>query len=197
MTTRRRFPREQSRERMISAAEELIRANGYAEFNVKDVAAVLEMTPANIYSRFSSKLELADAVCLRYGRTLLAQLAEIATEIRPATLAFRRLLENNLDYIRISFHTSPHLHELVITSVLEEWASSRQFTDGFIDVLRRLFEAGMVDGSFRQDLAPDDAEIAFHACTAVLHPTFVRNLSAAEAKRRITATVDLLIRGLR
>src|SRR5215468_3280855 len=68
----------ETRERILAAAEELLRRHGIAKTTVVDVARALEMSHANVYRHFASKTELQDAVADRWLKAISQPLAKIA-----------------------------------------------------------------------------------------------------------------------
>ncbi|MBW8856399.1 MAG: helix-turn-helix transcriptional regulator, partial [Bradyrhizobium sp.] len=63
-----------TRERILTAAEELLRRHGLAKATVVDVARALEMSHANVYRHFASKTELQDAVAHRWLERIMTPL---------------------------------------------------------------------------------------------------------------------------
>src|SRR5215468_3515726 len=70
----------ETRERILNAAEELLRRHGPAKTTVVDVARALEMSHANVYRHFTSKTELQDAVAHRWLDKIMGPLREIVAE---------------------------------------------------------------------------------------------------------------------
>src|SRR5882724_3565633 len=66
------------RERILAAAEDLLRRHGLAKTTVVDVARALEMSHANVYRHFASKAELQDAVADRWLKAISRPLEKIA-----------------------------------------------------------------------------------------------------------------------
>ncbi len=60
------IPPSLTRERILTAAEELLRRHGPAKTTVADVARALGMSHANVYRHFASKAELRDVVAERW-----------------------------------------------------------------------------------------------------------------------------------
>jgi len=52
-----------TRARIMATAEALFRRLGFAKTTVGDIAAELEMSPANVYRFFSSKNAIVEAIC--------------------------------------------------------------------------------------------------------------------------------------
>jgi len=68
----------ETRERILKAAEDLLRRHGPAKTTVVDVARALDMSHANVYRHFASKTELQDAVADRWLKAISRPLEEIA-----------------------------------------------------------------------------------------------------------------------
>jgi AcrR family transcriptional regulator len=82
-----------SRERILEAAEDVLRRFGPEKANVVDVARALGVSHGSVYRHFASKAELRDAVVERWlGRTS-APLRTIAETEGPATERLRRWLD--------------------------------------------------------------------------------------------------------
>src|SRR3954464_11736380 len=54
-----------TRARIIETADALFRRLGFAKTAVADIAAELDMSPANVYRFFSSKNAIVEAICQR------------------------------------------------------------------------------------------------------------------------------------
>src|SRR4051794_22009923 len=73
-----------TRERIVAAAEELLRRHGPAKTTVTDVARSLGMSHANVYRHFASKTALQEAVAERWLARISEPLARIAAGAAPA-----------------------------------------------------------------------------------------------------------------
>jgi AcrR family transcriptional regulator len=75
---------EVTRERILEAAESVLRRHGLAKTTVVDVARALDMSHANVYRHFESKAALLDALVERWLTTVSRPLAAIAERRAPA-----------------------------------------------------------------------------------------------------------------
>ena len=80
-------PRLDTRERILDAAELMLRRHGPAKATVVDVARALKMSHANVYRHFASKAALRDAVAERWLDKVSGPLDAIVTG--PGTAAAR------------------------------------------------------------------------------------------------------------
>ena len=54
-----------TRDRIMDVADRLFRQVGFAKTTVADIAAELDMSPANVYRFFASKNAIVEAICRR------------------------------------------------------------------------------------------------------------------------------------
>jgi AcrR family transcriptional regulator len=87
-----------TRARIVETAEVLFRRLGFAKTAVADIAAELQMSPANVYRFFPSKTAIVQAICQR----CLSQVEEAAWTIArskvPAAQRIERLILAILAY---------------------------------------------------------------------------------------------------
>src|SRR4249919_3016690 len=76
-------------ERILVAAEEVLRRYGPAKANVVDVARALDVSHGSVYRHFPSKAALRDAVTERWLARLSAPLEEAAQPTAPAAERLR------------------------------------------------------------------------------------------------------------
>src|ERR1700690_4525699 len=79
-----------TRERILEAAEDVLRRFGPAKATVVDVARSLGVSHGSVYRFFASKAALRDAVTKRWLERVSGPLAKIASEDGPAPARLRR-----------------------------------------------------------------------------------------------------------
>jgi AcrR family transcriptional regulator len=80
-------------ERILEAAEDVLRRFGPAKATVVHVARALEVSHGSVYRHFPSKAALRDAVAERWLARISEPLEAVAREDGPATERLRRWLE--------------------------------------------------------------------------------------------------------
>src|SRR4051794_21726552 len=80
--------RNDTAERILDVAEELLQVRGFNAFSYADVAAQLRMTKAGLHYHFRGKAELGEALIARYTRRFMGALGAIdaADAAAPAKL---------------------------------------------------------------------------------------------------------------
>jgi AcrR family transcriptional regulator len=157
---------ESTRERILNAAETLLRRHGLAKTTVVDVARTLGMSHANVYRHFASKAELQDALVERWLQMMSTPLAEIAERAGPASerleewaLAFiaakRRKVLNDPELFA-AYHTAAEAARAVVdahraatraqlTRIISDGAASGEFVVHDVDAA----VAAVFDGMLR------------------------------------------------
>src|SRR4051812_44699574 len=82
-----------TRDRILSAAEDVIRRFGPNKATVVDVARALGVSHAALYRHVATKAELRDLVVGRWMETTMPPLRAIAASPDPAPQRLRRLLD--------------------------------------------------------------------------------------------------------
>jgi AcrR family transcriptional regulator len=82
-----------SPERIVDAAEDVLRRYGPAKATVVDVARALGVSHGSVYRHFASKAALRDAVVARWLHRFSDPLAKIADENGPAPERLRRWMD--------------------------------------------------------------------------------------------------------
>src|SRR5882757_9270666 len=87
-----------TRARIVAVAETLFRRLGYAKTAVADIAAELEMSPANVYRFFPSKTAIVEAICRHCLKDVADQAWKVARSKAPAAERMERLILEILAY---------------------------------------------------------------------------------------------------
>jgi len=82
-----------TRERILEAAEDVLRRFGPQKANVVDVARALGVSHGSVYRHFASKADLRDAVVRRWLESVSAPLKAIVAEEGPAPERLKRWMD--------------------------------------------------------------------------------------------------------
>ena len=175
-------------ERILDAAEAVLRRHGAEKTNVIDVARVLGMSHGNIYRHFDSKKALLDAVAVRWLATVTGPLAAIAADTgRPAADRLADWFDTLRTLKRRKVLEDPELFRAYHTMVVK----LRDVTDGHIAALvgqlRRIVADGITAGEFSSFL---HATMRFH------HPSLI-TLDPPPTDAEARTVFALLLAGLR
>ena len=185
-------------QRILDAAEAMLRRHGAEKTNVVDVARALGMSHGNIYRHFPSKKAILDAVAVRWLDRVTDPLAAIAADRRrPASkrlaawfdalrLAKRRKVRDDPELFRVYHQIATAMREVVSEHV-----------GALLDQVERIIADGIAAGEFSDHLDPKVAARAFlHATSAFHHPAMVM-LEPQPTDANAKAVLGLLLAGLR
>ncbi len=146
-------------ERVLDAAEEVLRRYGPAKATVVDVARALGVSHGSVYRHFASKAELRDAVAERWLRRVSQPLSEVADGDGPAPERLRAWLELLVATKRSKVLDDPELfatyHQLA--------AGARDVVAAHVDELARQLGRIVADGVDRGEFETDDPAAAGRA----------------------------------
>jgi AcrR family transcriptional regulator len=187
----------ETRERILNAAQDLLRRHGPAKTTVVDVARALDMSHANVYRHFASKAELQDAVAQRWLKAISGPLEAIAhgkgkpsARLEQWVLALaaakqRKVLDDP--------ELFANYHAVVI--------AVRNVAEAHVDELRAQLAAIIRDGVAQSEFKVADPEAAamavLNATTRFHHPHHVKESAGRIDQDEIKAVIKLVLAGLR
>lgn len=189
-----------TRERILLAAETLLRRYGPAKTTVVDVARALGMSHANVYRHFASKAALHDAVAERWLQRVSEPLAAIAAGPGSASERLDAWIVALVAAKRRKVLDDPEMFATYQAVV----AAAREIVDAYRASLRAqlvsIIASGIATGEFAPTDAADAASAVFDATARFHHPTHVRDAAGkdeAMEQRALRRVVTLLVAGLR
>jgi len=186
----------ETRERIVTQAEQYFRQFGYQKTTVADIARALRMSPANVYRFFDSKKAINEAVASRLMGEVEAELAVIAagTEAPPERLRrFARAMHqaNAKRYVGDRF-----MHEMVAVALDESW----NVVHGHIMRLDALVGSIIADGLRSGDFSVQNPAVASRCVHASLvkfcHPMILSQCAQGDPGPDLDSMVDFILRGL-
>ena len=184
-------------DRILDAAEEVLRCNGPARTNVVDVARALGVSHGSIYRHFPTKAALRDAVAERWLARVSAPLAGIAVEAGTAAPGrLRRWLG--------ALHAAKRRKVLDDPRLFATYQALAEQARGVVDAhlaeltaqLERIIADGVAAGDFTVADPAAAARAVFDATLRFHHPAHARDWRDADIERRFEAVVQLVLAGL-
>jgi AcrR family transcriptional regulator len=187
-----------TRARIMDAADALFRRLGFAKTAVADIAAELGMSPANVYRFFPSKIAIVEAICQRCLGELEAKAWAVARARGSASARLERLFLDILAYHKENLLTEQQVNDIVLVAIEQNWVAIRAHKE----LMRTVIELILRDGIEAGEIEPvDPAETSrlllrslVHFCNPVLVAQGLREQEDLEAEAR--ATVRFLLRAI-
>jgi AcrR family transcriptional regulator len=184
-------------ERILDAAEEVLRRFGPGKATVVDVARVLGVSHGSVYRHVHSKAALRDAVAGRWLERISTPLAKVAGERGPALPRLRRWFDLLIRYKRDKALSDPELFATYSQLV----KGARDVVHAHVDALCQQVRQIIADGVARGELEVADPAAAARAvftATARFHnPAHAAEWSDPGIDAAFEEVFALLVRGLR
>jgi AcrR family transcriptional regulator len=183
-------------ERILEAAEDVLRRYGPAKATVVDVARALGVSHGSVYRHFPSKAALRDAVTERWLARVSAPLAAVADEDGPAPERLRRWLDLLVASKRRMAREDPEL----FATYNELAREAREVVRAHVDTLVAQLAGIVADGVARGELQAADPAAAGRAvfdATARFHnPVHAPEWSDPRIDAAVEGVWSLMLNGL-
>lgn len=183
-------------DRILDAAEDVLRRYGPGKATVVDVARFLEVSHGSIYRHFSSKAALRDAVAERWLHRVSVPLAEIAEEQGPAVERLQRWLKRLTTLKRQKVLDDPELFATYSTIAEEARSVVQAHVDELVNQLATIIASGISSKEFKVSDAPQAAKAVFQATIRFHHPAHAAEWSQPTIDADFAHVWGLLIVGL-
>jgi len=183
-------------DRILEAAEDVLRRFGPAKATVVDVARALGVSHGSVYRHFPSKAALRDAVTERWLARVSLPLEAVAAEDGPAPERLRRWLELLIASKRRMAREDPEL----FATYVELAGEAREVVKDHVDTLTAQLARIIADGVARGELQAGDPAAAGRAvfdATARFHnPVHAPEWSDPRIDAAVEGVWSLVLNGL-
>ncbi len=183
-------------ERILDAAEEVLRRYGPAKATVVDVARFLEVSHGTIYRHFSSKAALRDAVAQRWLHRVSAPLAVIAEEQGSAIKRMHQWFEQLMALKRQKVLDDPEMFATYSAIAEEARGVVQAHVDELVRQLAQIVESGIASLEFKVADSHAAAKAIFDATIRFHHPAHAAEWSNPEINTDFAQVWRLILAGL-
>jgi AcrR family transcriptional regulator len=187
----------ETRDRILGAAEELLRRHGIAKTTVVDVARALEMSHANVYRHFASKTELQDAVAQRWLQKIMAPLRAIVAEPGDAAERLERWVMTLAAQKRAKVLNDPELFAAYHAVAQAARAVVETHLAELVEHIASIIRDGVATGAFKVEDPEAAAAAVLNATSRFHHPYHVKESGGRDTTAEIRAVMKLVLAGLR
>lgn len=138
-----------TRERILDAAEDVVRRFGPAKATVVDVARSLGVSHAAVYRHVASKAELRDLVVGRWAEATMPPLRAIAMARGSAPVRLRKFFDALRAIKRSRAENDPELFAAYRTLAAETRAVADAHVEAMVVLAARIIGDGIAAGTFR------------------------------------------------
>jgi AcrR family transcriptional regulator len=187
-----------TRARIMEAAEALFRRLGFAKTAVADIAAELKMSPANVYRFFPSKNAIIEAICQRCLAECEERAWAVARSRGSAAERAERLVLEILAYHKENHLTDQRVNDMVLAAIELSWGAIRAHKEHIRMVLEAILREGIERGEFEPVDPRETSRLMMislvHFCHPVLVAQYLQDQGDIEADAR--ASVRFLLRAI-
>jgi len=184
-------------ERILDAAEEVLRRFGPAKATVVDVARALGVSHGSVYRHYASKAELRDAVAARWLTRVSDPLEAIAVEDGPALPRLRRWFDALFAIKRRKVLDDPELFATYHAIALESREVVRAHVEHLVRQLTRIIADGAASGELRVADPAAAARAVFDATSRFHNPAHAAEWRDPAIDASFEGVWSLLVAGLR
>jgi AcrR family transcriptional regulator len=185
-----------TRERILEAAEEVLRRHGPAKATVLDVSRALGVSHGSVYRFFPSKAALREAVTERWLQRISAPLTAIAAQDEPAAVRLRRWLDKLVGMKRKKVRDDPELFAAYQALAAESGDAVRAHVEALVGQLAAILEDGAARGELEARDPAAAARAIFTATGKFHNPVHAAAWRDPGIDAELDAVVALLLRGL-
>ena len=189
---RRRLTRDETRERILTKADELFRQFGFVKTTVADIAAELGMSPANIYKFFSSKEAIIQASCDRNLVVLSEAVQRHMVASGAALDRIEKVLLTVYRHIVDILRNERQVFKLMIRAYEQKWDCVEAFDNFLLKTFTKLVKEGMSTGEFKPGDALATAHLLFDCLFLIRTPHLYQQEGRELNERRIRGMVRFL-----
>ena len=186
-----------TRERILTAAEDVIRRFGPTKATVVDVARALGVSHAAVYRHIATKAELRELVVSRCAEATMPSLRAIAAQAGPAPERLRKLFDALIAGKRRWAADDPELFAAYRTLAMEAQSVAAIHVDEFIGLAATIVRAGVAEGTFRSVDAVATSRAILAATSRFHHPVHAPDWADPAIDTTYGEVWQLLMNGLR
>lgn len=183
-------------ERILDAAEEVLRRYGPAKATVVDVARFLKVSHGTIYRHFPSKAALRDAVAERWLHRVSEPLAVIVEESGSAMQRLHRWFVQLITLKRQKVLDDPEMFATYSAIAEEARDVVQAHVDELVRQLVQIIESGISNKEFKVSDSYQAARAVFYATIRFHHPMHAKEWSDPNIDADFTEIWSLLLAGL-
>jgi AcrR family transcriptional regulator len=183
-------------DRILSAAEEVLRRFGPAKATVVDVAQALGVSHAAVYRHVASKAELRDLVVGRWIEQTMQPLRAVAGKQGPAPRRLRQFVETIIATKRARSSADPELFAAYRTLAADAKSVISAHLDELVKLTAGIVSAGVADGTFRSVDPVATARAILAATSRFHHPAHAAEWTDPGIDAAFNDVWQILIDGL-
>ena len=193
---------EETKVRIMDAADGLFRQLGFAKTTVADIAAQLKMSPANVYRFFPSKDAIVEAICRRCLGEVDEKAWAIGRSRGPAAERLERLVLEVVRYHKENLMVEKRVHDIVLVAIESNWQAVEAHKEVIRNVCELIVRDGIASGEFEAVDPVETSRLLMRSLAAFMHPLLLAECvqrefdTDAEVEAEARATVRFILKSI-
>ena len=183
-------------ERILEAAEDVLRRYGPAKATVVDVARMLAVSHGSVYRHFPSKAALRDAVAEKWLARIEAPITAVASESGPAPERLYRWLQTLRALKRRKVLDDPELFAAYSLLAVEAREVVQAHMASMTAQVSKIITDGQMQGEFAPSNPTESARAVLSATSRFHHPVHASEWADPGTDAAFESVWALLLRGL-
>jgi AcrR family transcriptional regulator len=198
MTVQAKTRPDDTRARIMDAAEALFRRLGFAKTAVADIATDLKMSPANVYRFFPSKNAIIEAICQRCLGELEERAWAVARSRGTAAERLERLVLEILAYHKENLLTEQRVNDMVLAAIELSWGAIRAHKEHTRMVFEAILREGIESGEFEPVDPRETSRLLMLSLVVFCHPVLLAQYlqDGGDLETDARASVQFLLRAI-
>jgi len=185
------------REQIIETARSHFSHYGYSKTSMGDIAKLIGVSNAYLYKFFSSKQDIAEAVCAQAFDQIDSHLIEASKQntsaITRLRLTFKTLLEQSLAL----FFEDRKLHEIAALGSANNWCANTNHQVTLYSLIEQLVLDGREEGVFDRKAPLDEVcRGIVDALIPISNPLLLEQKSPEMLEESLVALTNMVLRSL-
>ncbi|WP_321377622.1 TetR/AcrR family transcriptional regulator [Rhizobium sp.] len=188
---RSRRPAAETRKEILDVADALFRERGYQQVAMADIAAALDMSPANVFKHFHAKTALVEAIALTHVEKMMQRLANLELPLAPQAKLLK-VAEELLGNLLLNVRENRHLFEMIMLTADMELQAGDLYRTKISIILEAIILEGVAAGEFFVRDARHTASVVTTALEGVINPLSVSGQKPDVLYRKCRDVIDLV-----
>jgi AcrR family transcriptional regulator len=185
-----------TRDRIVSAAEDVLRRFGPAKATVVDVARALGVSHAAVYRHVATKAQLRDLVVSRWAETTMPPLRAITAQPGPAPQRLRQLFDALIAVKRQRAAEDPELFAAYRTLAADAQSVVAAHLGELVGMAAMIIRSGVEEGTFRTVDPVAAGRAMLCATTRFTHPAHAAEWTNPDIDAAYDDVWQMLMNGL-
>jgi len=189
---------DETRGRILDAAEEHFRRIGYHKTSIADIASGVGMSPANVYRYFPSRDAINETICRRILDAVVDIALAIAGAKAPAVDKLKCVLTTVHRHNKMTWVTERHVHDLIVTALQENWPTMKTHLQRMAAIFEEIIRDGVTASEFEVEDTAEAAGAVQLAFMPFFHPILIEHCVqlGEDSEERLGTQIRFILKAL-